>query len=453
MKKLFIDRIRHYYNFLDYENTDKDILKFSEGIYATVFIGGISIPVMTFVVWFIFMRANSEDPVTELLWYVLFPLGFFLVIAMTAGVAYAAARVAVAKGVRKLYIYEEILTLLYVLMYCGEYIFLRNFDMAFLLFFMPIIMMVIRRGRIWFAIEFFLLILIFFWIQMIPSSSFWEPAGSIPPAADMVCGVYLSAMVVYVLMLAKDSSFYSFRKNEADEDRYNIFIKYIMELNHDVRTPIHSIEGMSEMILRSNVSDSTSKDIVIIRESADKIISAVDKVIEFSRIEMSNDGEEELQTQDEHERVLKDGEARTEDRPHTYLYAPKAQVLAADDSILNLNVIRALLARTGIRLDCAMSGYEALKLVSYNYYDVILLDHMMPGMDGIETLSRIKANPGANFDTPVIVITANDIRNSVLMYKKVGFADCIEKPLSGEQLEAVLEKYLPPHLISRREME
>ena len=98
-----------------------------------------------------------------------------------------------------------------------------------------------------------------------------------------------------------------------------------------------------------------------------------------------------------------------------------------------------------------MSGYEALKLISYNYYDVILLDHMMPGMDGIETLKRIQANPGANFDTPVIVITANDIRNSVAMYKKEGFTDCVEKPLSGEQLEAVLEKYLPPHLISKRE--
>lgn len=134
------------------------------------------------------------------------------------------------------------------------------------------------------------------------------------------------------------------------------------------------------------------------------------------------------------------------------LYAPKAQILAVDDVAMNLKVLKGLLRDTGIQVDTATSGHEAIKLFEQKHFDLILLDHMMPEMDGVETLEQMKKLSGhPNTDTPVIVLTANAVVGAKEEYIKAGFTDYLTKPIFEEKLKRALKKYLPVELIETKE--
>ncbi len=128
---------------------------------------------------------------------------------------------------------------------------------------------------------------------------------------------------------------------------------------------------------------------------------------------------------------------------HESFHAPDARILMVDDVNMNLKVTKALLKKTAIIVDCALSGPEALEMVAKEHYDVILLDHMMPKMDGIETLQHMMETQHLNNDTPVIALTANAIVGAREMYLAAGFRDYLSKPVKGEDLEKMLRKYLP----------
>ncbi len=124
--------------------------------------------------------------------------------------------------------------------------------------------------------------------------------------------------------------------------------------------------------------------------------------------------------------------------------APDAKILVVDDTSMNLTVIRQLLKKTGVQVDTCLSGKECLFKIQKEHYDVILLDHMMPEMDGIETLHAFKDFPGHKCqDTPVIALTANAIVGVREMYLREGFTDYLSKPVEGKDLEEMIRKYLP----------
>ncbi|MBO4401679.1 MAG: response regulator [Selenomonadaceae bacterium] len=124
--------------------------------------------------------------------------------------------------------------------------------------------------------------------------------------------------------------------------------------------------------------------------------------------------------------------------------APAARILVVDDTVMNITVVKGLLKQTKIKIDTADSGYAALKLVTKNVYDIIFLDHRMPGIDGIETLQRMKAMPdNLNQSAPVISLTANAISGARQIYINAGFQDYLTKPIDSEKLEAMLLDYLP----------
>ena len=124
--------------------------------------------------------------------------------------------------------------------------------------------------------------------------------------------------------------------------------------------------------------------------------------------------------------------------------APEATVLVVDDNQMNLLVVNSLLKATQIQVTTCMSGKEALELVKENYYDVILLDHMMPDMDGIETLKRMKSLPDNLCKaSPVVALTANAISGVREMYLSEGFDEYMSKPIDGSQLEKLLSRYIP----------
>ena len=125
-------------------------------------------------------------------------------------------------------------------------------------------------------------------------------------------------------------------------------------------------------------------------------------------------------------------------------HAPEARILVVDDVRMNVKVIQSLLKRTRIQIDTATSGEECLALAKKNSYDVILLDHMMPQMDGVETFQKLRENTsGLNYGTPVIALTANAIEGAKEEYKALGFDDYLSKPMKGEELEDMIRRYLP----------
>ncbi|MCR4617579.1 MAG: response regulator [Lachnospiraceae bacterium] len=123
--------------------------------------------------------------------------------------------------------------------------------------------------------------------------------------------------------------------------------------------------------------------------------------------------------------------------------APDAHILVVDDVDTNLVVFCGLLKKTKIKIDMASDGFEAIKLAERTEYDIIFMDHMMPEMDGVETLHKIKEDPlGINKNTPVVMLTANAIYGVKEEYLKEGFDDYISKPLRGEVLENMVRKFL-----------
>ncbi len=124
--------------------------------------------------------------------------------------------------------------------------------------------------------------------------------------------------------------------------------------------------------------------------------------------------------------------------------APEARVLAVDDNDMNLRVLTGLLAGTRVCLDTAMSGEECLKKLEENSYHVVLLDHMMPGMDGIETMQHIAEDYP---ELPVFALTANTATSGEEFYKSKGFAGFISKPVDGRKLEETLAETLPEELL------
>ncbi len=138
----------------------------------------------------------------------------------------------------------------------------------------------------------------------------------------------------------------------------------------------------------------------------------------------------------------------TEQRDQALFTAPEAKVLGVDDNALNRRLLTALLRRTQVRLTTCESGREALELVKSNHYDLILMDHLMPEMDGIETLHRMRAmTDSLCANTPVIVLTANAITGVRESYLSEGFTDYLSKPVQSAELEEMMRRYLPAEKI------
>lgn len=128
--------------------------------------------------------------------------------------------------------------------------------------------------------------------------------------------------------------------------------------------------------------------------------------------------------------------------------APDARVLVVDDNDMNLMVAVKMLRGTGIQVETAQSGKECLERTAQKLYHVILMDHMMPDMDGQETMKAVRAQAkGFCQKTPVIALTANVMTNAEQEYKDMGFDGYLAKPVSSALLEAALMKYLPQELI------
>jgi CheY-like chemotaxis protein/HPt (histidine-containing phosphotransfer) domain-containing protein len=130
--------------------------------------------------------------------------------------------------------------------------------------------------------------------------------------------------------------------------------------------------------------------------------------------------------------------------------APNAKILVVDDNEVNLQVADGLLQKFDIHCTKAMSGYEALDILKTQSFDIIFMDHQMPGMDGVETLEKIRE---AEKDLPeeekklVIVLSANAVNGAREMFLSKGFNDFVAKPVQGKDFADALSQWIPENLI------
>ena len=128
--------------------------------------------------------------------------------------------------------------------------------------------------------------------------------------------------------------------------------------------------------------------------------------------------------------------------------APLGRILIVDDNAMNLAVAQGLLKQTRLQVDVAASGEECLELLKRKTYHLICLDHMMPVMDGVQTLHAIRGlenNPSK--DTPVIALTANAVAGAREFYLQEGFQDYLTKPIDADKFENMLIEYLPDNVV------
>ncbi len=126
--------------------------------------------------------------------------------------------------------------------------------------------------------------------------------------------------------------------------------------------------------------------------------------------------------------------------------APDAEVLVVDDNPMNLTVIKGLLKATKVFVTTAASGEECLEKLKYGTFNVVLLDHMMPGMDGVETCEKIRETMP---DLPVYALTANATAGGDEFYKSKGFNGYLAKPIDSKALERAIMKHIPEEIMMK----
>lgn len=129
--------------------------------------------------------------------------------------------------------------------------------------------------------------------------------------------------------------------------------------------------------------------------------------------------------------------------------APEAHVLVVDDNVMNQTVVKSLLKQTLVQIDTAGDGIQCLEKCANHHYDLILMDHLMPYMDGIEAFHILRSDKnGKNYQTPVIILTANAVAGMKQQYLEDGFNGFLSKPVQAQLLEESLKQFLPAELVT-----
>ena len=130
--------------------------------------------------------------------------------------------------------------------------------------------------------------------------------------------------------------------------------------------------------------------------------------------------------------------------------APTAEILVVDDNAINLTVAKGLMNPLEMKIDTALSGKDAVLMVTDKRYDIIFMDHMMPEMDGVETTRVIRRLLGNNGQVPIIALTANAVEGTAEMFISEGMNDFVTKPIEMRDMVSKLRRWLPPEKIEKK---
>ncbi len=226
------------------------------------------------------------------------------------------------------------------------------------------------------------------------------------------------------------------------EEANDVKSEFLSQMSHEIRTPINSILGFNNLILENTKEIKTS-------EYAGKIKGAGENLLAFFNNLLSviaqNNGE------DVDMKKLFDYSALIDKETDEVLVPvmPKASVLVVDDNAMNVDLLLRILKKTEMTADTATDGQKALMKLRKRKYDLIIMDYMMPVMDGVETLSIMREErlcPGA----PVVMLTAGGLRGDESRFKELGFDAYLTKPVVANTLYELLTDIMPAELIEQR---
>lgn len=137
---------------------------------------------------------------------------------------------------------------------------------------------------------------------------------------------------------------------------------------------------------------------------------------------------------------------------HESFHAEDARILVVDDNEVNLKIVVGLAKNTKLQIDTALSAAEGLKLIRQHSYQLLLIDHMMPEMDGIEMLQHVKTMDGGIYkDIPAVAITANALSGAKQTYLDAGFCGYLSKPIDPKRFEQIIKDNLPQEYVTECE--
>ena len=225
------------------------------------------------------------------------------------------------------------------------------------------------------------------------------------------------------------------------------------QLRHDLRTPINAIKGYGEMLLEDLESLGAAPlraDLDTMLDQATRLLSQIDSIVDFSR-STSTDDADRWRVQPETTAMF--ATLVESMRPVSAADAGQVEtghILVVDDLETNRTLLSRRLARDGHRVTTAESGRRALELLSVEEFDLLLLDLMMPEMNGYEVLNRLKADPALH-QVPVIMISALDEIESVVRCIEAGAEDYLPKPFNPVLLKARINACLEKRRWRERE--
>lgn len=214
---------------------------------------------------------------------------------------------------------------------------------------------------------------------------------------------------------------------------------FLSNMSHEFRTPINAIIGMNDMIRRSNRDKEIAEYSDSIKEAGEQLLAMVENVLTFSKIS-------DVEALQDFSRLPRLG--YTSPNIDIQYRINGARILIVDDNEINCKVADNLLNIVGVFPDIAQSGEEALKLIREKEYHLIFLDHMMPDMDGIETLRAMREENLLPEYTKIVVLTANAIEGAKDFYISKGFDDYLSKPIELKNLLDVMLRFLPKELFA-----
>jgi adenylate cyclase len=222
------------------------------------------------------------------------------------------------------------------------------------------------------------------------------------------------------------------------------------QLRHDLRSPLNVIKGYSELLIEDMEPDNNRplrEDLTKLRDSADQLLAQIDAIVTLTRSEQTR--QESPQQVGFVEDVL-----RTLQPLHVASVAPEAvlssRVLVVDDNAATRDVLARRLTREGHQVVTAANGASALELVATQEFDLVLLDLIMPKMNGFDVLRRLKATEHTSH-VPIIVISALDELDSVVRCIESGAEDYLTKPFSPVLLRARISASLEKKRLRDRE--
>ncbi len=302
-------------------------------------------------------------------------------------------------------------------------------------------------------------------------------------ASDMVMFYYVGSMGMFMVFLtletpdyirllqilkeldkARDDEKKALEKVKASDDAKSRFLSH---LSHEIKTPLNAILGYSDAIINSDADPEVKENATNVFKGARRLNQFFSDLVN----NMADAGEyddsglsslehyaEELSKNEPDSQEVKssdNGKSKSYSHYGFSQYSPEGahrtgykrdsaqyRLLCVDDNELNLELLIRTLKQFGFTVDGAVNGKEAIEMVKKNSYDAIFMDHMMPVMDGVEALHKLRREMLCDL-TPIIVVTANAVRGERDKYLKEGFDSYVPKPFTGGSLLRSLGKFLP----------